>query len=158
MRHVEARDRKSNREGEQEYECSKKASRQWCCCPSPTRFLTFSARSSNGTIARTAVTTALRGTLRFNRKRGSLISFRPVTIWPDNTRVGSTTMAAIPGTGIGMTSGIVKNIRAVPNEVSPNACPISSSVKLSAFGFFVKMFRRISDVRSGRAERENGAE
>jgi hypothetical protein len=61
--------------------------------------------------------------------------------------VGITTIAARPGTGIGTTSGIAKNIREVPKELSPIALTIFSTVKSSTPGLFAKISRRICEVR-----------
>jgi hypothetical protein len=63
------------------------------------------------------------------------------------TAVGITTIAASPGTGIGTTSGIAKNIREVPKELSPIALTIFSTVKSSTPGLFAKISRRICEVR-----------
>jgi hypothetical protein len=56
-------------------------------------------------------------------------------------------MAARPGTGIGTTSGIAKNIREVPKELSPIALTIFSTVKSSTPGLFTKISRKICEVR-----------
>jgi hypothetical protein len=63
------------------------------------------------------------------------------------TPVGKTTMADIPGIGIGMTSGIAKTMREVPKEVAPISLAIFSTVKYWRSGFFVKISRRIREVR-----------
>lgn len=63
------------------------------------------------------------------------------------TAVGITTIAARPGTGIGTTSGIAKNIREVPKELAPIALTIFSTVKSSTPGLFAKISRRICEVR-----------
>ena len=56
-------------------------------------------------------------------------------------------MAANPGTGIGTTSGMAKNISDVPNEVSPIELTIVSTVKFSTPGLLARISRRICEVR-----------
>jgi hypothetical protein len=63
-----------------------------------------------------------------------------------------TTIAANPGTGIGTTSGMAKNISDVPKEVPPMELTIFSTVKSTSFGLFAKRSRRICDVRAFSAE------
>src|ERR1700722_2739468 len=59
-----------------------------------------------------------------------------------------TTMAANPGTGIGTTSGMAKNISDVPKEVSPIELIIFSSLKSSTSGLLARISRRICEVRA----------
>ena len=75
-----------------------------------------------------AAAKAFRGTLFFKMNFVSLICFWPEAIWAEMTAVGINTIAAKPGTGIGTTSGIAKNISEVPKELSPIESMIISTV------------------------------
>ncbi len=57
-------------------------------------------------------------------------------------------MAANPGTGIGTTSGMAKNISEVPKELSPIELTIFSTVKSWTSGLLAKMSRKICEVRA----------
>ena len=94
-----------------------------------------------------AAAKAFRGTVFLRMNFGSLICLWPAAIWAEITAVGITTIAANPGTGIGTTSGIAKNISEVPKELSPIESTIFSTVKSVTFGLFAKRSRRICEVR-----------
>ncbi len=94
-----------------------------------------------------AAAKAFRGTLFLRMNFGSLICWWPSAIWAEITAVGITTIAAKPGTGIGTTSGIAKNMSDVPKEVSPIELTICSTVNSVTAGFFAKRSRRICEVR-----------
>jgi hypothetical protein len=110
-------------------------------------FATLSAFSRKGRIAWMAAAKALRGTVFLSMNFGSRICLWPTAIWAEMTAVGITTIAAKPGTGIGTTSGIAKNMSEVPKELSPIELTIFSTVNSMTSGLFAKMSRRICDVR-----------
>ncbi|MFZ0708935.1 MAG: hypothetical protein WAM53_02745, partial [Terrimicrobiaceae bacterium] len=64
------------------------------------------------------------------------------------TAVGNTTSAAMAGMGMGITSGIEKNMSDAPKDVFPIEFKMFSTVKFSNDGFFARRSRSRSEVRT----------